>query len=207
MLANILAKLGVKTLIIAHLSALTKQLANEMHDVLGVKPQILTKDATKLEDINVATSQLISKNPDLWYLIKKGIGCIVIDEAESLASTSTLRIVQRAHAKYHIYISATFSRSVDHRTEALKDFAGKAVFTLKNPALLKPQVIAVQCNETFQQPYNKNQYARAKGNFFQKSSIHQKVLKVTQASLKKGRQVLIACDIQSVQVYLAEQLE
>lgn len=207
MLANILTKLNTKTLIIAHLSQLTKQLAKEIEEVLGTKPTILDKDTKELGDINIATSQLISKNPDLWYLIKKGIGCIVIDEAETLASLSTLRIVQRAHAKYHIFISATFTRSVDQRTEALIDFAGSNVFTLKNPALLKPQVIAVQCQETFTAPMDTKIYNLARGRFYKKDSIADKVVKVTLASLKKNRQVLIACDIVEMQNKLKTLLE
>lgn len=207
MLANILTKLNTKTLIIAHLSQLTKQLAKEIEDVLGTKPTILDKDTKELGDINIATSQLISKNPDLWYLIKKGIGCIVIDEAETLASLSTLRIVQRAHAKYHIFISATFTRSVDQRTEALIDFAGNNVFTLKNPALLKPQVIAIQCQETFTAPMDTKIYNLARGRFYKKDSIADKVVKVTLASLKKNRQVLIACDIVEMQNKLKALLE
>ena len=207
MLANILTKLGTKTLIIAHLSQLTRQLAKEIEEVLGYKPTVLDKDTKELGDINIATSQLISKNPDLWYLIKKGIGCIVIDEAETLASLSTLRIVQRAHAKYHIFISATFTRSVDHRTEALMDFAGNNVFTLKNPALLKPQVIAVHCPEVFNAPLNQNLYNSARGRFYKRETIADKVLKVTQASLKKNRQVLIACDIVELQNTLKDRLE
>jgi len=207
MLANILTKLGTKTLIIAHLSQLTKQLAKEIEAVLGYKPQILDKDTTELADINIATSQLISKNPSLWYLIKKGIGCIVIDEAESLASLSTLRIVQRAHAKYHIFISATFTRSVDHRTEALTDFAGPNVFTLKNPALLKPQVIAVQCSEVFTAPMDTKLYNLARGRFYKRDSISDKVVMITRASLRKNRQVLIACDIVDLQNKLKDLLE
>lgn len=199
MLANILAELNTKTLIIAHLSSLTKQLAKEIEDVLGYKPTILSKDTTKLGDINIATSQLISKNPDLWYLIKKGIGCIVVDEAESLASLSTLRIIQRAHAKYHIFISATFSRSSDNRTGALYDFTGESVFTLVNSKLLKPQVIAVNCEEVFQAPINTNLFNIARGKFYKRETISEKVLKIVQASLKKNRQVLIACDIKDFQ--------
>lgn len=207
LLSNLLAELGTKTLIIAHLSQLTRQLAKEIEEVLGYKPTVLDKDTKELGDINIATSQLISKNPDLWYLIKKGIGCIVIDEAETLASLSTLRIVQRAHAKYHIFISATFTRSVDHRTEALMDFAGNNVFTLKNPALLKPQVIAVHCPEVFNAPLNQNLYNSARGRFYKRETIADKVLKVTQASLKKTRQVLIACDIVELQNTLKDRLE
>lgn len=207
MLANILTKLNTKTLIIAHLSQLTKQLAKEIEAVLGTKPTILDKDTKVLGDINIATSQLISKNPDLWYLIKKGIGCIVIDEAETLASLSTLRIVQRAHAKYHIFISATFTRSSDQRTEALLDFAGNNVFTLKNPALLKPQVIAVHCPEVFNAPMDTKMYNLARGRFYKKDSISDKVLEITKASLKKNRQVLIACDIKDLQNKLKDALE
>lgn len=206
MLANILTKLNTKTLIIAHLSQLTKQLAKEIEEVLGTKPTILDKDTKQLGDINIATSQLISKNPDLWYLIKNGIGCIVIDEAETLASLSTLRIVQRAHAKYHIFISATFSRSVDQRTEALTDFSGDNVFTLKNPALLKPQVIAVQCTETFTPPMDTKLYNLARGRFYRRDSISDKVIKIVQASLRKNRQVLIACDIVELQNKLKDLL-
>ena len=207
LLSNLLVGLNTKTLIIAHLSQLTKQLAKEIEEVLGTKPTILDKDTKALGDINIATSQLISKNPDLWYLIKKGIGCIVIDEAETLASLSTLRIIQRAHAKYHIFISATFTRSVDQRTEALIDFAGDNVFTLKNPALLKPQVIAVQCPETFNAPLDQKMYNLARGRFYKRETIADKVIEVTKASLMKSRQVLIACDIVELQDRLKEKLQ
>lgn len=207
MLANILTRLNTKTLIIAHLSSLTVQLAKEIEEVLGVKPQILTKDTKELSDINIATSQLISKNKDLWYLIKDGIGCLVVDEAESLASMTTMRIFQRAHAKYHIFISATFTRSVDNRTPALVDFAGQKVITLHNDKLITPQVFCVDVDEIFKTPAHNKLFAVARSRFYNQSSLRQKVIRICRASLAKNRQVLVACDLIDMQEKLVQELK
>lgn len=207
MLAALLAKLKVKVLIIAHLSSLITQIKNEIETATGIGVTVLNAKNHNLGDINVATSQFIAQNADVWYQIKKGIGLIVIDEAESVASPSTLRIVQKAYARYRIFISATFSRSVDKRTEALTDVAGHKKITIEAQNLLSPTIIQVYCPEVFDPPINKNLYQRAKGRFFKQKSIRNKVIDITLASLQKNRQVLIATDIVEMQEELKATLE
>lgn len=206
MLSNLLAKLNTKVLIIANQKMLINQLSAEIEAVLGEKPTVLSAKNTTLGDINVATSQFISQNADVWYDIKKHIGLLVLDEAESLASPTVMRIFQRAPAKYRILISATFTRSVDHRTGALIDFTGHKRVVLHNNALLKPTIINVLCPEVFYPPLDQKRYARAKGNFFENTSITQKVLQITQYSLQRNRQVLIACDLVSKQEEIRKEL-
>ncbi len=208
MVSAIIAKIGVKTLIIAHLSMLTTQLKQEIEQFTDADVKVLDADNLEMGDVNIATSQFISNRPELWYQIKKHIGLIVVDEAETIASETTLRILQRAHAKYRIAITATFTRSVDGRTAALTDMIGHKVITLVNEDLLKPTIIAVQCDEYFSKPRNKNLYKKALVNFFRtNSSITQKVVGITVASLKKGRQVLIASDLKEFQVEYSDELE
>lgn len=195
MLANLLARLNTKVLIIANQRMLINQIATEITNVLGEAPNILSAKNTTLKDINVATSQFISQNAKVWYDIKEHIGLLVLDEAEALASNSVMRIFQRAPAKYRIFISATFTRSVDKRTGALIDFAGNTRIILDNDALIKPTIINVLCEEEFYPPMNKNMYTKAKIKFYDKPSINTKVLDVVKYSISKNRQVLIACDI------------
>lgn len=195
MLSNLLAKLNTKVLIIANQRMLINQLSAEIEAVLGEKPNVLSAKNTKLGDINVATSQFIAQNAEVWYEIKNHIGLLVLDEAEALASPTVMKIFQRAPAKYRILISATFTRSVDHRTGALLDFAGHKRVVLENNALIKPTIINVLCPETFFPPRDTKRYAKAKSTFFTKDTITQKVLHISQYSIKKNRQVLIACDL------------
>lgn len=199
MLANLLARLNTKVLIIANQRMLINQISTEITNVLGEAPNILSSKNTEVKDINVATSQFISQNANVWYDIKKHIGLLVLDEAEALASNSVMRIFQRSPAKYRIFISATFSRSVDKRTGALIDFAGDTRIELDNNALIKPTVINVLCEEQFYPPMNKNMYTKAKIKFYDKPSINTKVLDVIKYSVSKNRQVLVACDIISKQ--------
>ena len=207
MLAALLAKMKMKVLIVAHLTSLIDQIKNEIETATGMTVTVLNAKNTVIGDINVATSQFISRNTDVWYQIKTGIGMLVIDESESAASLSTLRIIQRCYAKYRVFISATFSRSVDDRTEALKDVAGHKRITLHAQDMLNPTVIQVQCPEIFNNPVNKNLYQKAKGVFFKNPGIDEKVILVTKASIKKDRQVLIAVDIIDVQNRLKQKLE
>lgn len=195
MLANVLTKLNTKVLIIANQKMLINQISEELEAVLGEKPNILSSKNTKIADINVATSQFISQNADVWYSIKEHIGLLVLDEAEALASPTVMKIFQRAPAKYRIMISATFTRSVDHRTGALLDFAGSKRIVLHNNKLLTPTIINVLCDETFYPPMNTNQYSKAKSKFFTKDSITHKVLQIVKYSTSKNRQVLVACDL------------
>lgn len=207
MLSNLLAKLNTKVLIIANQKMLINQLSAEIEAVLGEKPNVLNAKNTKLGDINVATSQFIAQNAAVWYDIKQHIGLLVLDEAEALASPTVMRIFQRAPAKYRILISATFTRSVDHRTGALMDFAGHKRVVLHNNALLKPTIINVLCQEAFFPPRDTKRYARAKSVFFEKDTITQKVVMTTQYSLSKDRQVLIACDLVNKQEEIMNALE
>ncbi len=207
MLSNLLCILGVKTLIIADKTMLIEQLASEIYNVTGVKPNVLNSKNHKLGDINIATSQFISRNADVWKGIKSTIGCLVIDEAESLASSTVTRIFSRSPAKYKIYISATFSRSTDARTPALIDFAGDKVVVLESTGNIIPSVIMVECPETFTPPMNKSRYAIAKKMFFLSDSIHDKVLKISKYSVSKNRQLLIAMDIGEVREVLKAKLD
>jgi superfamily II DNA or RNA helicase len=196
MLSYLLSKLKVRVLIIAHLSMLTNQLFQEASSALNADIRILDASNTELGDINIATSQFISRRPEIWKEIKKSIGLLVVDESESAASETTLRILQRSYAKYRIFISATFSRSVDERTEALTDLAGHKVISLERKDLLKPTVLGIECPEVFTAPQNPNFYKRAQTAFYrQYVSIDQKVLKIVIGSLKKGRQVLLVTDL------------
>lgn len=204
MLANLLAKLNTKVLIIANQRMLINQIATEITNVLGEAPNILSAKNTEIKDINVATSQFISQNAKVWYDIKEHIGLLVLDEAEALASNSVMRIFQRSPAKYRIFISATFTRSVDKRTGALTDFAGQTRILLENNVLIKPTIINVLCEEEFYPPMNKNMYTRAKIKFYNKPSINSKVLDVIKYSISKNRQVLVACDIIDKQIEIQD---
>lgn len=204
MLANLLAKLNTKVLIIANQKMLINQISKEITNVLGESPNILSSKNTEIKDINVATSQFISQNAKVWYDIKEHIGLLVLDEAEALASNSVMRIFQRSPAKYRIFISATFSRSVDKRTGALVDFSGDTSIELDSNTLIKPTIINVLCEEEFYPPMNKNMYTKAKIKFFTKPSINSKVLDVIKYSVAKNRQVLVACDIIDKQIEIMD---
>lgn len=206
MLSNLLAELNLKTLIIANQKMLINQLSTEIENTLGCKANVLSSSNTVLGDINVATSQFISQNPDVWYAIKEQVSVLVLDEAEALASPTVTRIFQRSPAKYKIYISATFSRSVDHRTEALMDFAGKDKVILHSTGNIIPTVLMVQCPERFIAPSDAAVYVKAKGRFFMYQGIHNKVQQIVQYSVNKNRQVLIGCDVQKVQKALQDKL-
>ena len=118
-----------------------------------------------------------------------------------------MRILQRAHAKYRIAVTATFTRSVDGRTPALTDMIGHKVITLENDKLLKPTIISVRCEEVFDPPMSKNRYKKALSRFFtQNRTIDEKVLWITKSSVSKNRQVLIAVDLGEAQRAYAEQL-
>ena len=200
MLAHLLSTMQVKTLVIAHLSMLTDQIFNELNDNLDADIRTLSATQLELGDINIATSQFISKRPELWKKIKHNIGFIVVDESESAASDTTLKILQRAHAKYRMFISATFTRSVDGRTEALIDLAGHKSIVLERKDLLEPTIIGVECPEYFRAPQHKHLFKRAQVDFYKNHlSIDDKVSLITIASLKKNRQVLIVTDLIDLQ--------
>lgn len=208
MLAYLLSKIKVKTLIIAHLTMLTDQLVTELRENLNADIRVLDKDNLELGDINIATSQFISNRPELWQKIKRNIGLIVVDEAESAASLTTLRILQRAHAKYRIFISATYSRSTDNRSEALLDLSGDKIIELERPDLLKPLIIGVECPETFTAPQNKNLFKRFQTAFYRRFlTIDEKILKVVKSSLSKSRQVLVVSDSIEMQERYKTKLE
>jgi hypothetical protein len=206
MLSNLLAELGLKTLIIANQKMLINQLSKEIEQTLGCQANVLSAKNTVLGDINVATSQFISQNPDVWYQIKEQVSVLVLDEAEALASPTVTKIFQRSPAKYKIYISATFSRSVDQRTDALVDFAGSHKIILHSTGNIVPTVLMVECPEVFIAPSDPLVYQTAKGRFFDYVGIHNKVLDIVKYSVNKNRQVLIGCDIQKVQIKLKDKL-
>jgi len=206
LIAAILAEMGIKTLIIAHLSMLTTQLAGELSQFTDANASVLNAKNMELKDVNIATSQFISKRPELWKKLKHEIGCIIIDESETVGSLTTMRILQRAHAKYRIFVSATFTRSVDRRTQALKDVAGHKVVTLNRPDLIIPTIMMVRCEEWYPAFSGKNRFVKDKHSFFLQESIMDKVLLIARKSLNKDRYILIATDIVTMQERIQKEL-
>jgi len=206
LIAAILASLNIKTLVIAHMTLLTTQLFKELSAATDANITTLDDKHLELKDVNIATSQFISGRPELWREIKHNIGCIIVDESESAGALTMLRILQRAHAKYRIFVSATFSRSVDNRTEALMDLSGGTIFELVNPDIIVPSVMMVYCDEQYPRFISKHTTVKRRQKFFRQDSIADKVEFLVKKSLVKNRHILIAVNIQEFQEKLYERL-
>ena len=105
---HIAAKLGQKTLVVTHTSALRDQWAEEVEKLYGFMPGIIGGGKYSINGpIVVGNVQSIVKNMDV---VAKGFGTIIMDEAHHTPATTFTNIINECHGRYRIALSGTMTR-------------------------------------------------------------------------------------------------
>jgi superfamily II DNA or RNA helicase len=176
-LAYVLAKLGVKTLILSHLSMLGTQMMNELSSNLD-NPNIgmISSDmiGEELPDIGISSFKLLECNPDLLKYISNHYGMVVVDEAENAVSTSRLKILFSLKPRYQLYLTATPTKELMRQTAAVRYLYGDKVFYMNPPndqKIHSKHVMVDYRGLSWDSPNNTNLYKTSLGRFFLRSKI------------------------------------
>jgi superfamily II DNA or RNA helicase len=127
---HIAHKLGNKTLVVVHTSALRNQWVNEVKSLFGIEPGIIGGGVVKYEGypIVIGNIQTLSKHK---AELSKVFGTVIVDEVHRLAADTFKDFLEGMYSKHRIGLSGTLTRK-DGKHVILPDLFG--------PVLFKPAV-------------------------------------------------------------------
>lgn len=124
---HLAAKLGQKTLVIVHTTALRDQWIEEAESIFGCKVGVIGSGAYDIEDhcIVVANVQSYVKYATI---LAKEFGTVINDEAHRTPTTTFTSIVDKSYARYKIGLSGTMLRK-DGKHVLLTDYFSPTVYS------------------------------------------------------------------------------
>jgi len=139
-------KLGQKTLVITHTTALRDQWVEEVETLFGISPGIIGSGKFDIEDhaIVVGNIQTIVKNLDV---LCKEFGTLILDEAHHCPATTFAGTVDAFHARYRIALSGTMTRK-DGKHILFQDYFGHTVYKPPQANTINPVVHIVKSGLT-----------------------------------------------------------
>lgn len=180
-LAKVLSQLGLKTLVLSHLTMLGSQIESELSSNLkdcSIK-QLTAKSLNEpLADINIASFQLL-QNIELCQYVAQHIGLVVVDEMENSVTRSRLKVLFLLKPKYFIYLTATPTRDLMKQTKAVEYLYGGKIFYMNPPEesrIHSKHVMLDYRHLHWQSPDSKQMYKTSLGAFLDRSGITQDVV-------------------------------
>jgi superfamily II DNA or RNA helicase len=142
----IAGKLGQKTLVVVHTTALRTQWVEEVRKVYGFEPGIIGSGQFNIEPpIVIGNIQsLYRRVPN----IAKEFGTIMLDEMHHVSSPTFSRILDTNYARYKIGLSGTIERK-DGKHVVFRDYFGNKVFKPPKENYMVPSIDIVRTDIRF----------------------------------------------------------
>jgi len=139
-------KLGQKTLVITHTTALRDQWCEEVKVLFGMDAGIIGGGSLDWEDhaITVANVQTLVKHS---AKLAKEFGTVILDEAHHCPANTFSQLIDDFHARYRIALSGTMIRK-DGKHIMFPDFFGQQVYKPPQSHTLNPEVKLIQTGIT-----------------------------------------------------------
>lgn len=195
-----ISELQERTLILVDRTTLAKQMFDEITKNSNADVKIL-KNSCQLTDVNIATIQMLLKNPELMGRIRKEIGFVIVDECHFISVNTFTDIVQSIPSKYRLGLSATPTRS-DGMTQVIHDVMGSSTVIGKNPDALQVGVHRVHIPSYFKS--GATDYKKKLARFLK--SNKDPILNIIKATQTDDRSVCLAVDIKEVQYFFQDVL-
>jgi superfamily II DNA or RNA helicase len=143
---HVAKKLGQKTLVVTHTSALRDQWCEEVKVLFGMNAGIIGGGSMDWEDhaITVANVQTLIKHS---AKLAKEFGTIILDEAHHCPASTFSQLIDDFHARYRIALSGTMIRK-DGKHIMFSDFFGSKVFKPPQSHTLNPEIKLIQTGIT-----------------------------------------------------------
>lgn len=148
-------KLGQKTLVITHTTALRDQWVEEAEILFGCKVGVIGSGEFDIEDHFIVISNIQTLSKKVGELSKE-FGTIILDEAHHCPATTFAETVDAFPARYRIALSGTMIRK-DKKHVLFKDYFGDhvlqpavantlipTIYTVKTGIILKPDATWVE---------------------------------------------------------------
>ena len=143
---HVAKKLGQKTLVVTHTTALRDQWREEVETLFGIPAGVIGGGNMDWEDhaITVANVQTLVKHS---AKLSKEFGTIILDEAHHCPATTFSQLIDDFHARYRIALSGTMIRK-DGKHIMFADFFGSKVYKPPQSHTLNPEVKLIQTGIT-----------------------------------------------------------
>lgn len=131
-------KLGQKTLVITHTTALRDQWLEEAHKLFSMPIGIIGGGVLDWEDhaITIANVQTLVKHCDR---LSKEFGTIILDEAHHCPANTFTKIIDSFHSRYRIALSGTMHRK-DGKHIIFSDYFGQHIVKPPQSNTLSPTI-------------------------------------------------------------------
>ena len=143
---HVARKLGQKTLVVTHTTALRDQWCEEIEALFNMPVGVIGSGKVDWEDyaITVANVQTLVKHSTK---LAKEFGTIILDEAHHCPANTFSQLIDDFHARYRIALSGTMNRK-DGKHIMFPDFFGHKVYKPPQSHTLNPEVKLIQTGIT-----------------------------------------------------------
>jgi superfamily II DNA or RNA helicase len=200
---HIARKLGQKTLVITHTTALRDQWVEEIELLFGCKPGVIGSGQFDHEDhfVTVANVQtLVKRTTEL----AKEFGTVILDEAHHCPATTFAQLVDSFHARYRIALSGTMIRK-DQKHVVFRDYFGSHILRPAAANTMTPTVHAVKSGIILKPDAT---WVEKINELTQDEFYQQYIANIAQLQINEGHSVLIVADrvefLQKVQENIGE---
>lgn len=196
-------KLGQKTLVITHTTALRDQWVEEVETLFGISPGIIGSGKFDIEDhaIVVGNIQTIVKNLDS---LCKEFGTLILDEAHHCPATTFAGTVDAFHARYRIALSGTMTRK-DGKHILFQDYFGHTVYKPPQSNTINPVVHIVKSGLTLKPGAT---WVEKINDLTQNDNYRKFIAGLANIHISDGHSVLIVADrvefLEKVKEYVGE---
>jgi len=196
-------KLGQKTLVITHTTALRDQWVEEVETLFGIVPGIIGSGKFDIEDhaIVIGNIQTIVKNLDK---LQKEFGTLILDEAHHCPATTFAGTVDSFHARYRIALSGTLTRK-DGKHIIFQDYFGHTVYKPPQSNTINPAVHVIKSGITLKHGAT---WVEKINDLTQNDDYRKFIAGLANIHIREGHSVLIVADrvefLQKVKEYVGE---
>ena len=200
---HVARKLGQKTLVITHTTALRDQWIEEVETLFGTKPGVIGSGQFDIEDhaIVVGNIQTIVKNLEV---LSKEFGTIILDEAHHCPATTFAGTVDAFHARYRIALSGTMIRK-DGKHILFQDYFGSVVYKPPQSNTINPTVHIVKSGLTLKPGAT---WVEKINDLTQNDSYRNFIANLAKLHIDAGHSVLVVADrvefLEKVKEYVGE---
>ena len=196
-------KLGQKTLVITHTTALRDQWCEEVKVLFGMDAGIIGGGSLDWEDhaITVANVQTLVKHS---VKLGKEFGTIILDEAHHCPASTFSQLIDDFHARYRIALSGTMIRK-DGKHIMFPDFFGSKVYKPPQSHTLNPEVKLIQTGITLKPGAT---WVEKINDLTEDEDYQAFISQLAKIQVALGHQVLVIADrvgfLQKVKEYVGE---
>lgn len=142
---HIARKLGQKTLVVTHTTALRDQWCEEVVALFGIEPGIIGSGKFDIEDhfIVVGNIQSLVKYKNE---LAREFGTVILDEAHHCPATTFTDFIDSLSSRYRIALSGTMIRK-DGKHKLFRDYFGDVVFQPPQSDTLTPIIKLLRANK------------------------------------------------------------